>query len=748
MSQRSRGEINLAEAARAQEVHLVAERLAAGDDVNMQDSQGNTALHWACLLGLHGLSSLLLAHDARTDIPNLNGSYAVHAAAAGKNIKAMKMLTGDKNVHTSKDVLFQQDRKGYTAFLIAAENNDVFTMEWLYFQGVSLEQRGANGESAALITSRLGHTRGLQWLISHNASIFERDNDGRNALHLACAHGRHDSIKMLMDSTSTKSLQCVDTMGDGAISLAWKHGQLHVFCWLWFVEFAEALADTLSLKSSVRAALSRSAWTTVFWTLLLLNFLTFLALLEPAGTEAMLWLALLSCVVCCWWHLSMSDPGFTGPRFAFATQEQDPELERFAELMQLPMDRQAEELTRLCGPSRSPKAAATQRASNRIDRMGDDSAPWAALWSSSKEVEDEVAPKLGSRCDPAPSGNSRSSRTFRRSDEDEWDEEGASCAGCAPSAVATVQQRWLRLSRRQQLCRALLEKYDLASLRQQAEGHQAEREKEAHLRQVEKDLNSRALKLMDEAGAARFKEISAQSGEYARLAMEGEFRTLCVICRGVRSMRSFHCKLCGCCVQRMDHHCPWVDRCIGLENQRSFYVFLILLALVFMLFLQMSINFLAEAEGLGLSSAVLLILLCDVPAMLFVLALILRQTVYMLVNVTTYEVLVCPPHMCNRFPRRGSSLWYLQGASLRSCLRNFLSYWMMDMSSDCLDFVEDSSCAEDAETEEGLQKCCQWGSSGGYYAFQRNEPENIEEMNSGTQKLNSRTVVLPRNLSL
>lgn len=270
------------------------------------------------------------------------------------------------------------------------------------------------------------------------------------------------------------------------------------------------------------------------------------------------------------------------------------------------------------------------------------------------------------------------------------------------------------------------------------------------MRQVERDLSSTARKLLDEAGAARFKEISAQSGEYARLAMEGEFRTLCVICRGVRSMRSFHCKLCGCCVQRMDHHCPWVDRCIGLENQRSFYVFLILLALVFMVFLQMSINFLAEAEGLGLSSAVvLLILLCDVPAMLFVLALILRQSVYMLVNVTTYEVLVCPPHMCNRFPRRGSSLWYLQGASVRSCLRNFLSYWMMDMSSDCLDFVEDSSCAEDAETEDGLQKCCQWASSGGYYAFQRNESENIEEMDPGTQKLNSRTVVLPqRNLSL
>ena len=63
--------------------------------------------------------------------------------------------------------------------------------------------------------------------------------------------------------------------------------------------------------------------------------------------------------------------------------------------------------------------------------------------------------------------------------------------------------------------------------------------------------------------------------------------------------------------------------------------------------------------------ALALVLLCDLPAMLFVLALILRQTaratrehaserpeVYMLVNVTTYEVLVCPPHVCSRFPRR------------------------------------------------------------------------------------------------
>eukprot|EP00438_Fugacium_kawagutii_P026913 Skav209559 [mRNA] locus=scaffold2497:542356:566851:+ [translate_table: standard] len=203
----------------------------------------------------------------------------------------------------------------------------------------------------------------------------------------------------------------------------------------------------------------------------------------------------------------------------------------------------------------------------------------------------------------------------------------------------------------------------------------------------------------------------------------------------------------------MDHHCPWVDRCIGLENQRSFYVFLILLASVFLDFFYISINFLLEAPHISpLSFAALgLILMCDVPAMLFVLALILRQSVYMLVNVTTYEVLVCPPHICSRFPRRGAKLWYLQGCSLHSCLRSVVSYWTLDMSADCVDF-QDSSCDEAPLAEDW--RCC---SSGGWLFHRPNDGEDpnsatspmCQSFNSGTQKLHSRNVFLPpRSLSL
>ncbi|CAH0746754.1 unnamed protein product [Diatraea saccharalis] len=177
--------------------------LRRGAGVNVQDDNGYTPLHHACLNGHKEIVRLLLSVDASPCVVDKKGATPLHLAAWKGDSKIVAMLLAHKNPPVNIDQLTSEHE---TALLIAAHFGYVDVVAQLMAKGADVSVRNNKEESALDLAAQYGRLETVQHLLCVMPQLVEPYKPpkcrGRvfssTPLHRASKNGRKDVVSILL----------------------------------------------------------------------------------------------------------------------------------------------------------------------------------------------------------------------------------------------------------------------------------------------------------------------------------------------------------------------------------------------------------------------------------------------------------------------------------------------------------------------------------------------------------------------
>lgn len=161
-------------------------------NVNIQDADGLSPLHYAALSGNKELISLLLEAQAAVDIKDHKGMRPLHYAAWQGKTEPMKMLLK---------------------------------------AGSSVNGQSDEGQIPLHLSAQHGHYDGSEMLLQHQSNPCISDSDGKTPLDLACEFGRVGVVQLLLSSNMCAAMlepKPSDPNGVSPLHLAAKNGHIEV----------------------------------------------------------------------------------------------------------------------------------------------------------------------------------------------------------------------------------------------------------------------------------------------------------------------------------------------------------------------------------------------------------------------------------------------------------------------------------------------------------------------------------------
>ncbi|KAI5620838.1 inversin isoform X1 [Silurus asotus] len=184
---------------------LLLKHMAPGE-VDTQDRNKQTALHWSAFYNHAEHVKLLIKHDSNIGIPDSEGKIPLHWAAHNKHPNATHTVRCILDAAPTESLLNWQDYEGRTPlhFAVADGNEEVVEVLTSY-KGCSVTAYDNLFRTPLHWASLLGHARIVHLLLERNKSgMIPSDSQGATPLHYGAQSNYADTVVVFLRHPSIR----------------------------------------------------------------------------------------------------------------------------------------------------------------------------------------------------------------------------------------------------------------------------------------------------------------------------------------------------------------------------------------------------------------------------------------------------------------------------------------------------------------------------------------------------------------
>ncbi|GBG33318.1 Ankyrin repeat domain-containing protein 50 [Hondaea fermentalgiana] len=215
----------LMQAVKNRQIGIIKRLIMRGADLNVQKTDGYTALLLACARGYYPEAKLLIKSGAMltqglAQQQELGWTELLFACAQGKKVMVTLLLQKGADVNMA-------NKDDWTALKYACSKGHSEITKLLIKEGAKTDPPDLQGLTALMLASQQGHVETAKILLEHGASINAKDGQGRTALMIASVSKTSSEVVSLLISGQA-DVNLLDNEGETALTYASKIGNVLV----------------------------------------------------------------------------------------------------------------------------------------------------------------------------------------------------------------------------------------------------------------------------------------------------------------------------------------------------------------------------------------------------------------------------------------------------------------------------------------------------------------------------------------